>query len=492
MVDGQSHDTRIKRQAIVIIHGVGEQRPLGTLKSFVRSFRDRDTFYSKPERMTGSFEARRIKLRKLDNPDDWIETDFYEYYWAHLMFGERWRHLLRWGGTRIASLFTPDEITPQPSGYEPPEQATSRPHPQLRRLRGILIRLAIAVVAASFLSFAFLGAAAAVVLLVVLLLFAAYEWMSEGNALRIVGDVSRYLDIAPVNIERRHEILKGGIELLKALHEERSDLELPPGAAGSSEKPPYVYDRVVVVGHSLGSIIGYEILKHYWAHVNRYLTFKQDQIPLSVRKLALPWSVVDDDIDTFQRDQFNVWCEIGRNKENVPQPTNAEAAPRWLVTDFVTIGSPLTYAPILMAESAADFNERAQLRELPVCPPDRSRHDNAGQFAVHLHYEAAVGEKDRRMILHHAAQFAATRWTNFFFRDDPIGGPLANVFGYGIKDIEVDPEDLCLDAARWYRPLSGFHLHSSYWPKSHCIPQLRSILKGAPRTAAATQSAPPS
>jgi hypothetical protein len=105
----------ISRQAIVIIHGIGEQRPLGTLKSFVRSFRKERTFYSKPERMTASFEARRIKLREVGDGQDWIETDFYEYYWAHLMFGERWRHLQRWAGARLRSLFASrDVITPEP------------------------------------------------------------------------------------------------------------------------------------------------------------------------------------------------------------------------------------------------------------------------------------------------------------------------------------------------------------------------------------------
>jgi hypothetical protein len=290
MAVGQSHGAHSKRQAIVIIHGLGEQRPLGTLKSFVRSFRKSCTFYSKPERITQSFEARPIKLRKLGTDDDWIETDFYEYYWAHLMFGERWRHLLRWVCTRAASLFfTADEVTPPRSAYEPPWQPPSPPHPQLRRLRAIVIRLAIVIAAVVFLSFAFLGAAAVLLLLLVLLLFAAIEWMSEGNALRIIGDVSRYLDVAPVNIERRHEILKGGIDLLCELHARRSDFELRTAGSDTAEmtaQPHYVYDRVVVVGHSLGSIIGYEILKHYWARVNRYLTFDRNKIPPSVTELA--------------------------------------------------------------------------------------------------------------------------------------------------------------------------------------------------------------
>src|SRR6185295_6997037 len=119
------------------------------------------------------------------------------------------------------------------------------------------IRLAIAIVAVAFLSFVFAGPAAVVVVPTLLLLLAAFAWVSDWSALRILGDVSRYLDVSPVNIERRHAILQGGIELVKALHEERSDLELRPEGADPLKKPPYVYDRIVVVGHSLGSIIGY-------------------------------------------------------------------------------------------------------------------------------------------------------------------------------------------------------------------------------------------
>ena len=85
------------------------------------------------------------------------------------------------------------------------------------------------------------------------------------------------------------------------------------------------------------------------------------------------------------------------------------------------------------------------------------------------------------LILHHAAPFAATRWTNFFFADDPIGGPLANVFGYGVKDFEVVPSKLCVEPARWYDPLAGIRLHTSYWPAyPHHIPELASILKRSP------------
>jgi pimeloyl-ACP methyl ester carboxylesterase len=477
--------TPINRQAIVIIHGIGEQRPLGTLKSFVRSFRADSTFYSKPERMTSSFEARRIKLRRLDDGTDWIETDFYEYYWAHLMFGERWRHLLRWACTRIGHLFfTTDEPTPAPPSESPSANVEPAPHPQLESLRRRLIAVAIGITTLALLSVALFGMAAVfATLVVVLVLVVAGQWVSESSALRVIGDVSRYLDVSPVNIGRRHDILQGGIDLLSALHAERSDLDaslsVAPPTSATTPPPPYVYDRIVVVGHSLGSIIGYEIIKHYWARVNRYLAFDERSIPTSVTEVEAAVVTSEKHTDAFQDRQFAVWCDLGRSRDTKPQVPGTQAAPRWLITDFVTMGSPLTYAPILMAECAKDFNDRAALRELPLCPPNRSLRDRPNTFAVHLRFEAAVNDKDPTLILHHAAPFAATRWTNFFFRDDPIGGRLNNVFGYGVKDVLVTPSSLHL-APAWHRLFSGFHLHTRYWPAfPHHIPELFSILKGS-------------
>lgn len=64
--------------------------------------------------------------------------------------------------------------------------------------------------------------------------------------LSYLGDAARYLSPSPRNISLRQQVRANGIKLLRHLH-----------ASGR-------YDRIVVVGHSLGSVIGYDILKHYW------------------------------------------------------------------------------------------------------------------------------------------------------------------------------------------------------------------------------------
>src|SRR6186713_2310699 len=92
------------RQAVVLIHGIGEQRPTETLRGFVGAFLAPGSYHSKPDTLSDTYEMRRLKLRKLDSTDprvqslnaDWPETDFYEYYWAHQMYGTTIAHIASW------------------------------------------------------------------------------------------------------------------------------------------------------------------------------------------------------------------------------------------------------------------------------------------------------------------------------------------------------------------------------------------------------------
>lgn len=85
------------RQAVVLIHGIGEQKPMATIRSFVDSVLEADegiehyerkgdgpkkrvAYYSRPDRISGNFE-----LRCLRSAGGRIKTDFYELYWAHRM-----------------------------------------------------------------------------------------------------------------------------------------------------------------------------------------------------------------------------------------------------------------------------------------------------------------------------------------------------------------------------------------------------------------------
>ncbi|SMC10814.1 hypothetical protein [Roseovarius aestuarii] len=92
------------KQAIVIMHGMGEQIPMSTLNSFVHSVwttddrlvdqgkpdpntggaRSGNTSWAKPDNRNNSTELRRVTTEKDASVN---YTDFYEFYWAHLMQG---------------------------------------------------------------------------------------------------------------------------------------------------------------------------------------------------------------------------------------------------------------------------------------------------------------------------------------------------------------------------------------------------------------------
>ena len=102
----------------------------------------------------------------------------------------------------------------------------------------------------------------------------------------------------------------------------------------------------------------------------------------------------------------------------------------WLVTDLITLGSPLAHAQLLLARTQKELRNRQNERELPTCPPIP---DNR-TFSYRLTYDVA-GEKRTIFVLHHAAAFACTRWTNLYFAARwgffgvLVGGPLRQIFG---------------------------------------------------------------
>jgi hypothetical protein len=146
-----------------------------------------------------------------------------------------------------------------------------------------------------------------------------------------------------------------------------------------------------------------------------------------------------------------------------------------LISDFVTLGSPLTHAEFLIARSAADLEQRKIERELPTAPPFREERDPevlqraqaTGKLpisdppAATLLLSFPVPGKGGVWELHHAAPFAVVRWTNIYdptklvFFGDIIGGPVKSAFGPAILD--VDLRRLRQDHR------SGFFTHTKYW-----------------------------
>jgi len=454
------------RQAVVLIHGIGEQRPMETLRGFVAAFLQEGTYYSKPDTLSESYELRRFKLRRASRGEgntndvnvDWPETDFYEYYWAHQMTGTALSHIVSW----VIRIF---RRSAHFLGFGPTE------YPRLRRIARITWLVTLFVIAAIVITFkASSEGVSLVTTLSALAGIAAIKVVADylpkfllGAVIDFAGDAARYFDVNPKNVARRYDILRGGIALLKRLHEDGDK---------RGDKISYRYGRIILVGHSLGSVIAYDILNHYWHEVNGRIDVSDvdfsdlENYSGSNGTPAFSGAKPYDDASRFRGAQHSLWSTLNSKTPSGEALTADATRARWLISDLVTLGSPLAHAPVLIANGLKDLADKHQLRELATCPPDRSRHLNVDHFTVELSNEADWLVD--YTILPHSAPFALTRWTNFWFPRDPIGGPLRVPFGSAIKDIELT------DVSFW--PVAS---HLSYWTNSAspCVQTICQILR---------------
>ena len=101
------------KQAIVVIHGMGEQRPMETLRQFVDTVwnddrklnenEPKDKTWVTPDIGVGNTELMRIatdihecRLRKNDDESAEARTDFFEFYWADIFADSRLSMLTPW------------------------------------------------------------------------------------------------------------------------------------------------------------------------------------------------------------------------------------------------------------------------------------------------------------------------------------------------------------------------------------------------------------
>jgi hypothetical protein len=271
---------------------------------------------------------------------------------------------------------------------------------------------------------------------------AQLAWVSTGLTLlsaaasslliATLGNAARYLDVTPDNLAVRQSIRQHGVALLRRLHTDGG------------------YDRIAIVGHSLGSVIGYDIIRLYWSEVHQAhgSTGTVNQPALEAYQQLLTTAAASGlDVAKYRGAQLDLWREYRRHGHP------------WLVTDLITIGSPLTHAGTLLARSPADLDTMISDLELPTCPPHYEPKDLTFPDSYF-----ADGSIRWLKVLPHAAPFAVTRWTNIYapvrgiVAGDPIGGPLAPVFGQGIKDVSVQ-------ITPWWRGRSPL-AHTSYWRRA--------------------------
>jgi hypothetical protein len=431
------------RQAVIVIHGMGEQQPMGTIRSFVDAVLpaegDVPAYYSKPDRLSELFE-----LRQLQATGSRMRTDFYEYYWAYNVESTKLWSVLLW--MLRLMLRSPKHV---------PHGVRAIWWLSWALLASFLVLLALGLLGPVSKSIKDAGP----LTLVGALIFVSLSAI-QFVLISYVGDAARYLSPLPANINLRQKIRSQGVQLLRKLH--------------ASNK----YNRIIIVGHSLGSVIGHDIIGRFWLENNEQLPAIETDP--KVKKLILDamaagrsaQPIIRDELSeagellyrtphdpralqNFQRSQLKAWreqCTLGNP---------------WRISDFITLGSPLAHAELFLAANKEEFESRKRQREVVTCPPQRDAKGyaySAPNPVVVGSVEPGNGSKAEKrytpLVLHHAAPFAVTRWTNLYFPvkwgllGDLVGGPLASAFGPGIRDVPV----------RTARRLGWtLRAHTSYW-----------------------------
>ena len=434
---------KIQKQAVVLIHGIGEQRPIQTLRGFVEPIaeylkkvkkqarEDEAIFWDKPDPVSGNYETRKMVMREGQQHPS---THFYEFYWAHHMRDTRWPHIKAWLKQVV---------------FRFPTRVSSRLLPVFFFVWFLLLSILTAIIIIVFQIG--IDATSTLITSVTTGLAGTIILGFLSNILfNYLGDVPRYLDPATVNIDERQAIRSEGISLLKGLHETKQ------------------YDRIIVVGHSLGTTIAYDLVKLLWAEYyyksdpNSYNSITQadltvyyqnlDNYVQKAGKLGEDEAVLEE-FRTGQQQAFDYLRAIGNP---------------WRISDLVTIGSPLAHAGHLFAQEKGLFDKLVLQREYPVCPPYIQSPDKSWILD-----SKTVNLSDDRPLryFNHSSVFAATRWTNIYYKSDYVGGPVQPHFGKGIKDVKKK------------RPNTFFFYpggHTRYWDfdnQENILDQLWEILQ---------------
>jgi hypothetical protein len=256
-----------------------------------------------------------------------------------------------------------------------------------------------------------------------------------------LGDAARYFRNSPANVAVRREIRKQAVDTLDRLH-----------ASG-------LYDRIIVVAHSLGTVVSYDMLRAYFSRICDELPPTTELAPDFVAVDRASWQPNDtaskEDKKELREKARSIIASIAAATVN--KPSDQRTHKPWLVTDFVTVGSALTHAHFLMCfgkgqpDLERDFDRRVRERDFPTCPPKQLDGDGLLSFP---------NRNTKKNQVHHGALFGLTRWTNIYFPfqqifwGDAIGGPLAPLFGSHVVDVCVST-----------RTAGGadFFTHTAYW-----------------------------
>jgi hypothetical protein len=472
--------------AIVVIHGMGEQRPMETLRGFAETLWERDPSlftglskpadhansetWSKPDHVSGSAELRRITTARARDPNAaagkrGIRADFFELHWADLTADSTWGDFLLWFWRLLLR---------NPFACEVPARVLF----VWCLLWLITVAIALSGLATAIMAFTPLkGTSIANVMG-----WAGWAWVTailgavgagfKGLLTSYFGDVARYVSASPRNIKVRQAARDRGLKLIRELH--------------ATEE----YRRIVIVGHSLGSILAHDLVALAWAEQSTQIqvgpTDAMCQAITDCEAAGIALLATRDGAPipapTVGRHDTGCKCNVSGH-EATPEYVKALAAyrlaqrslfellskvkvgktgeekPAWLISDLVTLGSPLTHSNFLVASNGCELQSMTRSREILRSPPVYET--KAGSTTPVFTFPVKGSDKLR---MHHATALAPVRWTNLhdvtdpvlFLQGDMISGPLSTDYGPGVADINVRPK-------RESETLPRFFTHTLYW-----------------------------
>lgn len=414
-----------KPTAVLVVHGIGQQMPMDTLRRLVTTVFGRRPdgsarqIFSKVDRESQFLDLRRLVLPAGEGRG---RVDFYEVYWAPTLSGGTAATVISWAAKLLVR---------RPVGKQMSQIVWT--------LRGTLV--------ASLLSAALLYYLLrdtpwlrylAPIVPVLLAVRPIIRGWGKSMLTETLADASRWFAPQPRDIPERDRVRQIGLELLTELHRLEPDGEQR-------------YGRIVVFGHSLGSVIAYDVLRLAFDKLRFPTSPSADDAerPVAERQAAA-WNferqrevlTSNGDLSRFQYFQRQLHAE--QRAHGVP----------WLVTDLVTAGSPIAHARDLWSSEVATFDDRVNENEYPICPPlgEVQRSEVRRIKAEKLAIPGAKGKiafyrktEAGPLIAHESAPFASTRWTNLYFPlkpwlgGDPVGGKLAETMGPGVRDVAVRP-----------------------------------------------------
>lgn len=431
--------------AVVVVHGIGQQLPMDTLRSMADTLfggdevrPDPPEVYSKVDRSSSFLDLRRLSLARGEGRG---KVDFYELYWAAAFGSGTVSGVMRWATGLL-----------------------------LRRNEGAQVRTIVRCARVAITFFVLLALGIALwgwaggwwSRIVPLIPFLAALFLLPRLALRatlteVLSDASRWFAPRPADITGRDKVRRLGLDLITELH-------------GLDAKGRPRYGRIVVIGHSLGSVVAYDVLRLAFDQLREPAPYESVEAEPPVPVVAepadcappVPVSERQPAAWHFEDERSRLTTADGGTGANVrayqyvQAQLHAEqraAGVPWRVTDLITVGSPLAHAPDLWRSRVAGFRRRVNENEFPACPP-LGEQQHSESVRARVRNSVPVGAATTRiafyrrsddgpLIAHEASMFASTRWTNLYYPmqwwlgGDPVGGPVSPVFGPGVRDIPV-------------------------------------------------------